>query len=315
MPLDYDATTQIPFGERDLLYGLDTGQLKLRYYFYTNYITQAQRLTIWDGHLLDQHKIDYLTQSMGPTPPVAWATKFGTAKTFTPSSQKNPGRSASSALPSTWTTGSVKGDFRDVDRTEFIEWIQKTRYTPASSAAPYQWNARFKRTSKAGLFWALFVKGYNVHFIVDKNLDYGEVVGGSKHGQGYKTLQYHAQYPTDAVGSSPDTTDVEEKRITYAELRWLYRYREHATVAQRVQFWENMSTAQEYKAVPAPWSTKSDLRKSSSWARYKPQMTPRTSDDDDMAVFLKTNDKSYLAPSTQRVILTTCDTNGDLTVV
>ncbi len=315
MSLEYVEGTQIPFGERDLIYGLDTGDLKLRYYFYTDYINKAQQLPIWAGHELDQHKIDYLTQSMGPTPAVAWGTKVGRATDFTPteaSKQKNPSRSSNSALPSTWASGSTTNDFRDQDRADFIEWIQKTRYTPASSSNPYQWNARFKRTSKAGLFWALFVKGYNIHFIVDKNLDYGPVVSGSKHGLGYKFTQYHAQYPSDSVGNSLEA--VEEKRITYAEMRWVYRYRNYACVAQRVQFWENLMTAKKYKAVPAPWNH-AEQKKASVWKGYNPQMTERSEDNDDMAAFMKNINVDYLPSTSQKEMLVTCDSMGKLTQV
>ena len=63
MPLDYAEGMQIPFGESDFIYGLDTGDLKLRYYFFTDYVNKAQKLTIWNGHKLDDHKIDSLTLS------------------------------------------------------------------------------------------------------------------------------------------------------------------------------------------------------------------------------------------------------------
>ncbi|WP_434390960.1 hypothetical protein [Melittangium boletus] len=314
MPLVYDESVPIPFGERDLIYGLDTGQQKLRYFFYTTYI-KKQGLSIWDGHKLDQHKIDYLTQSMGPTVPVSWATKFGTAKSFTPTdpSKKTPTYSAKSALPVAWTTSSVLGNFRDADRADFIAWIEKTRYTPQSSANPYEWNARFKRTSKAGLFWALFVKGYNVHFIVDNQLDYSDVVGGSTSAPGHRFKQFHAQYPSSDLSSSPLET-VEEKRITYAELRWIYRHRNYAGVAQRVQFWENLSTGQEFKAVAAPWSP-SEPRKASAWATYAPKASVRPDDNDDMALFMKTLALDFVPASSQTEVQMTCNGGGNLAAV
>lgn len=304
MPLDYSAGDEIEFTAHDFLYGLDTGQLRPRALFFQNFVKPLKaKGGIWEGHHVDSHKIDCLTRGLGPTPPTE-LTLLPSVTLTMDMLRKWRTSNEKAGLKDGWEarTTQQRNDFRLQDQAEYLHWIKDTRYSPELSKLPEHWNARFKRTSKAGLFWALFVKGYNVHFIVDGNMDYATVVKGSKSHSEY------ARY-TKKYGSSQDDAlvEVEEKRITWSEMRWLYRYKDYDAVSMRVQFWE-MVDAYEFKAVKAPWL---DQRFSGVWAGYQPKLEKRDTSDDDMGEFLRKINSKY-APKGPRPITCALEENGKL---
>jgi hypothetical protein len=304
MPLDYNEGDDIEFTAHDFLYGLDTGSLRPRALFFQNFVKPLKAQgEIWEGHHVDSHKIDCLTQGLGPTPP-AELTLLPSVTLTIDMLEKWRQSSEKSGLPQGWDGRATrqKNDLRIKDQAEYLHWIKSTRYSPALSKSPENWNARFKRTSKAGLFWALFVKGYNVHFIVDDKMDYSVVVKGSK------SHPEHSRF-TKKYGSSEkdEVVEIEEKRITWSEMRWIYRYKDHAAVSRHVQFWE-MADAYEFKAIKAPWL---DSRFKGVWKGYQPKFEKRDDSDDDMAEFLKKIDVKY-QPKGPRPVTCALEKNGKL---
>lgn len=304
MPLNYTDGDDIEFTAHDFLYGLDTGALRPRALFFQNFVKPLKASgQIWEGHHVDSHKIDCLTQGLGPTPPNE-LTLLPSVTLTVDMITKWRQSSEKSGLKDGWDARATrqKNDFRIRDQAEYLHWIKDTRYSPELSKSPEHWNARFKRTSKAGLFWALFVKGYNVHFIVDSSVDYGIVVAGSN------SHPQHSPF-TKKYGSSQtdDLVVIEEKRITWSEMRWIYRYKDYAAVSKHVQFWE-MIDAYEFKAVKAPWL---DSRYSGTWAGYQPKLDKRDNSSDDMGKLLKTIDTQF-QPAGPRPVTCALEENGKL---
>ncbi|QRK08020.1 hypothetical protein JQX13_50060 [Archangium violaceum] len=307
MPLNYNPNDVIEFTAHDFLYGLDTGALRPRSLFFQNFVRPLKEDgNIWKDHHVDSHKIDCLTQGLGPTPPKDIMLLPNTMLAVD-ILKKSREASEKAGLKDGWEGRMTKqkSDFRIQDQAEYLQWISSTRYSPGLSRLPENWNTRFKRTSKAGLFWTLFVKGYNVHFIVDGKMDYDIVVRGSKS---------HAQYArfTKKYASSlaDDVVEVEEKRITWSEMRWIYRHRDFAAVSNHVQFWE-MVDAYEFKAVKAPWL---DQRFSSAWTSYQPKLDKRDTSSDDMGELLKTINPNH-EPVGPQPVARTRETNGKLQVL
>ncbi len=165
----------VRFTEGDFLYGPDTGIQKprtlLRKFVQSKTEQGGQR--VWGGHADDTLKIDSLTSGMGPKPPVP--TRHQLAGKPLPS----PGTaSTTGALPADWETNTgTRFPVRAEDKREFVEWIAKhPRFSPALSPEHTDWNRRFKRTSKAGLQFALQEKGYHVHFVLPKGTDFQQIV-------------------------------------------------------------------------------------------------------------------------------------------
>lgn len=235
MPMDKaDLKALPPYRPNDLLYGLDTGQIKYRTYFRKKYYPKDTDA---------QHKIDYYTAGLGP----------------------NPG----SPLPQNWDAANAA---QDPSRKEFRGFLQKgsaahpfdNRYDPKHAAEGAQWNARFRRTSKAGLQWALLVKHWNVHFILNE-LDMRDVVAK-------QTLDEKGKPKKSGSSAGP----YDSRRITYCELRWLYRHRNFPLVKQNVQFWRyDLNKSNEFLPVLAPWLLDPKL-----WGSYKPKLQHISQDYD-----------------------------------
>jgi hypothetical protein len=148
MPLDYNVGDTIAIGERDLIFGSDTGVLKYREYF-KRYL--AASVGVWCGHNTNEFKIDCLTRSMSPSPPRPSATRVGhQGWVYRP----DRGRLGKAALGPHWDRARPhrgEDSFRDNDRSAFVHFVSRSRYTPEEAAAAHLWNLRFKRSSKAGL--------------------------------------------------------------------------------------------------------------------------------------------------------------------
>jgi hypothetical protein len=226
MPLDNADAAKIPKREpTDLLYGLDTGKIKYRTFY---------RKHFYPADTDEQHKIDFYTKGLGCTP--------------------------GSALPATWKADK-KGDvtahkeYRNflvggTTQTPFVN-----RYNPENAKDGDEWNARFRRTSKAGLQWGLLVKKWNVHFIVN-DLDFRDAATKPTKDKDGKPLP---------KGTSAGNKD--SRRITYCELRWLYRHREFDIVKKNVQFWRYEEKPDpHFVAIKAPWVDDPKL-----WSQYNPK--------------------------------------------
>lgn len=243
--------TPVKFTEHDFMYGRDTGIQKPRSHFrkWVKAETAKAGAGVWQGPNENPYKIDCLTNGMGPSAPVPVKTTLGGRPVPVDGSPTETG-----ALPKSWQSHAkmIRGtEMRAEDKAEFSEWLSHhPRYSPELSADSSQWNKRFNRTSKAGLEWALTEKGYNVHFVVSKDDDLDAMVKGSSGVAGHQP--FVAQYQ--------DGREIEEKRITHAELRWLYRNRENPNVQANVQFWEfSPNASEQFKPVDPPWVTQPDV--------------------------------------------------------
>jgi hypothetical protein len=232
MPLaNSDQTHHHAFLPTDLLYGFDTEVLKYRTFFRKQY---------YRGDTDVQHKIDFYTQTMGPAD--------------------------GAPLPATWAQPRPndtpeKGEFRQFLRagTANVHFQGGTRYNPERAAQGNEWNARIRRTSKAGLQWGLLVKGWNIHFMLN-DIVFADVVKKMTRGPNDQAL--------------PDGThggNLNKRRITHCELRWIYRHRDFPEVQQRVQFWyyrlpRSGQFQGTFEQVVAPW-----IEDPKVWARYKPK--------------------------------------------
>jgi hypothetical protein len=126
-----------------------------------------------------------------------------------------------------WDPGKLKGDARDQAENE-----------------------AWRRKCKGGLYYACFVKRSHVHFCLD-GMNVEEVV---------KKNYVKDSTPIDVKDSA---TGAKFRAITNAELRWIFRNREHKEVSDHVQFWKQESSA--WKTCEPPWVTDS-----STWSQYKP---------------------------------------------
>ena len=161
---------------------------------------------------------------------------------------------------------------------------QHPRYKNAvdgSGSSPAETNCIVRRKDKGGLYWATLVAGKHVHFVLD-GLDMLAVIrksftknslapyqkrGGIGNVQGGPNLQF----------DTPVGTPAEEKvrSITGAELRWVYRHREHPNIQAFIQFWHEGE-----QCVP-PWLhwTHIDAKSVQEseihqlWAHYQPRRT------------------------------------------
>lgn len=256
----------VKFSESDFLYGPDTGVQKprtlLRKYVQAKSEEGGQK--VWRQQIDDTLKIDSLTSGMGPTPPKPTRHQLGGK----PLGGANPNGPASTdgALPSTWKTNvsvPARYNVRAQDKADFVAWIaDHPRFSPDLSPEHTDWNARFKRTSKAGLQFALKEKGYNVHFVLPKGTDFDQIVREAGSHPRHASAKYEAFYQD---GRGKETGPIEEKRITHAELRWLYRHKDDPAVKQNVQFWEYDATkgTDGFTPVAAPW-----VRDSTPWDEY-----------------------------------------------
>jgi hypothetical protein len=219
----------------DLLYGLDTGAQKYRTLFRRRY---------YPGESDDQHKIDFYTRGFG--------TDQGEERW---PGQKDIPKKPGDALPKTWRDAR-QGD--TPERIEYRKFIEITRYNPELAKEGLQWNARFRRTSKAGLQWGLLAKKWFVHFVTN-DIDFHEVIGKSTLGAWPHRLPLAKGSPAGNEGS---------RRITHCELRWLYRHRKFKIVHANVQFWYFDKSVPDdndrFKPIVAPWISDPKL-----WEQYK----------------------------------------------
>lgn len=271
-PVDPSSPKAVPqgpvvkFSESDFLYGPDTGVQKPRTLLrkYVQGKSEEGGQKVWRQQIDDTLKIDSLTSGMGPTPPKPTRHQLG-GKALGGANPNGPA-STEGALPSTWKSNvgiSVRNNVRAQDKADFVSWIaDHPRFSPDLSPEHTDWNARFKRTSKAGLQFALKEKGYNVHFVLPKGTDFDQIVREAGSHPRHASAKYEAYYQD---GSGKETGPIEEKRITHAELRWLYRHKDDPAVKQNVQFWEYDATkgTDGFTPVAAPW-----VRDSTPWDEY-----------------------------------------------
>jgi len=225
MPLDTDSLQAVPaFTSTDLLYGLDTGQIKYRTFFRKKFYPKDSDV---------QHKIDYYTQGLGVTP--------------------------GEALPKNWNTANKSNtplhqDFRGFLKDGTSQKPFQNRYNPEDASEGNQWNARFRRTSKAGLQWALLVNKWNVHFLLNELEMRDVVLKQTRNEKGQAT-----KGSAGLFGS---------RRITYCEIRWIYRHRDFSIVKSNVQFWRyDLNKTNDFLPVKAPWLTDPKM-----WEPYKPKL-------------------------------------------
>jgi hypothetical protein len=109
--------------------------------------------------------------------------------------------------------------------------------------------------------------GYGVHFIVTDRMLYADVVGGAASHDLYEGhYKFTARYPS--LGATTEL-EVEEKRITYSELRCLYRLKDIPRFVSHVQFWEaRAGHGRSFRPICAPWL---DPRHQDVWEEYEPK--------------------------------------------
>lgn len=245
---------EVAFSERDLLYGPDTGMQKPRVFlrkFVQSKSAQAGQ-AVWRDLADATLKVDCLTQGMGPKAPVPTREKIGRG----PIQARGDRPTTTGALPESWRTNTSLAPswaVRAEDKAEFLDFVaEHPRFNPELSAEHTDWNQRFKRTSKAGLQFAIKEKGYNVHFVVPKDMDFHQVVREAGSHPQHATAKYEAYYQD---GKGGETGPIEEKRITHSELRWLFRHKDDPDVAKNVQFWhfDSKKGGDGLEPVPPPW--------------------------------------------------------------
>ena len=282
----------VTFTYGDFLYGPDTGIQKPR----TLLRMAIQRKTaaaghkVWEGHRDASLKIDSLTQGMGPTPP--GPTRHQLAGRPLPTSGAPTTRGV---LPRTWQSNlDTPHVLRAGDKADFVRWIaQHPRFSPADSPSHADWNQRFKRTSKAGLQFALQERGYQVHFVLPRDADFDKIVRESSSHPRHASAKYEAFY---LDGHGGEVGPIEEKRITHAELRWLFRHKDDPTVKSNVQFWDYDPSDGSFAPVAAPWER--DPRPWREYAEARSRKPRRNGDTYSIA-----RDPSREGPASSRFVV------------
>lgn len=272
-----DEGPTVAFSERDLLYGPDTGMQKPRVFLrkFVQSKTAEAGAPVWRDLVDSTLKVDCLTQGMGPNAPTPIKEKVGRG----PVKARTDRPSTTGGLPEDWRSNTKIGArwaARAGDKAEFLEFVAAhPRFNPALSPEHTDWNKRFKRTSKAGLQFAIKEKGYNVHFVVPKDMDFHQVVREAGSHPQHATAKYEAYYQD---GKGGETGPIEEKRITHAELRWLFRHKDDPDVAKNVQFWhfDSSKGSDGLEPVPAPWQ--SDPAPWDEYARARAAKSSRVGD-------------------------------------
>jgi len=272
-----DEGPEVAFSERDLLYGPDTGMQKPRVFLrkFVQSKTREAGAPVWRDLVDSTLKVDSLTQGLGPNAPTPTREKIGRG----PIKARTDRPSTTGALPESWRSDTKIGArwaARASDKAEFLEFVAAhPRFNPALSPEHTDWNKRFKRTSKAGLQFAIKEKGYNVHFVVPKDMDFHQVVREAGSHPQHATAKYEAYYQD---GKGGETGPIEEKRITHAELRWLFRHKDDPDVAKNVQFWhfDSSKGSDGLEPVPAPWQ--SDPAPWDEYARARAAKSSRVGD-------------------------------------
>jgi hypothetical protein len=128
-----------------------------------------------------------------------------------------------------------------------VDWEPGKLKGDAASQAE---NEAWRRKCKGGLYYACFVKQSHVHFCVD-GMNFEEVV---------KKNYVKEGNPVDVKDSA---TGAKFRAITNAELRWIYRNRDHDEVKKHVQFWtQNVGN---WSTCEPPWTADA-----ATWSQYKP---------------------------------------------
>lgn len=111
-------------------------------------------------------------------------------------------------------------------------------------------NRAWRQKCKGGLYYACFIAKTHIHFCLE----------------GVNCEQVVKKSFVDREGTPIDVVDKDGKfrAITNAELRWLYRNRDHVEVSSRVQFWRKEA---DWVACAPPWTGTGEKL----WSQYQPR--------------------------------------------
>lgn len=121
-------------------------------------------------------------------------------------------------------------------------------------------NEAWRKKCKGGLYYACFVAKKNVHFCVE-GMDMPAVVN--------KTARSKEDNPLDIVEG-----EKKMRAVTNAELRWIYRNKEHEDVKKHIQFWKKDHDS--WAPCAPPWADDAKL-----WGSYIPKRAKNVHGRDD----------------------------------
>jgi hypothetical protein len=159
----------------------------------------------------------------------------------------------------TKVSDAVNVDFivQTLQHPKYHKVMKTTTHPQATESKQHAWRSK----SKAGLNWAVTTHKH-VHFILD-NLDMSDVAKKTN-------TKGNPDYPQ---GKAPSTFPPKDKvrTITNAELRWVYRHKDHPDVQKHIQFWL------DDKPCCPPWYSqwvgKQQMTGDQLWADYQPTHT------------------------------------------
>jgi hypothetical protein len=131
-------------------------------------------------------------------------------------------------------------------------------------------NSAWRKKCKGGIYYGTHVLNSTVHFCLSLEEKTGDKVTG------YCDMDFSAVVSKTSPTDTPATATKENKirLITPAELRWVYRHRDDASVQKNVQFWTHEKMTGDdmsWVACGPPWEK--DAEATQLWSSYKPKST------------------------------------------
>ena len=131
-------------------------------------------------------------------------------------------------------------------------------------------NSAWRKKCKGGIYYGTHVLDCTVHFCLSLEQKTGNKVTG------YCDMDFAAVVKKSSPTDTPATATKENKirLITPAELRWVYRHRDNASVQKNVQFWTHGTMTGDdmsWVACGPPWEK--DAEAAELWSSYKPKST------------------------------------------
>ncbi len=159
---------------------------------------------------------------------------------------------------------------REYNGGKYASALDFKRATAVSGKVDSAENAAWRKKCKGGIYYGTHVLDKTVHFCLSLEVKTGDTVTG------YTSMDFKAVVAKTSPTDTPSTATKDEKirLITPAELRWVYRHREDASVQKNIQFWTHTSPdAAKASWAPCgpPWE--SDDAAKLVWASYKPKST------------------------------------------
>lgn len=159
---------------------------------------------------------------------------------------------------------------RKYNNGKYASALDFRRATAATDNVDSAENAAWRKKCKGGIYYGTHVLDKTVHFCLSLEVKTGDIVTG------YKSMDFGAVVAKTSPSDTPRTTTKDEKirLITPAELRWVYRHREDASVQRNIQFWTHTSadaTKASWAPCGPPWD--SDAGAKAMWAAYKRKTT------------------------------------------